>query len=407
MRIKEIVLKDGDEVRLGAVAFEFRDPGVARSASGTRRMGLRHTRLETLPVPFIDALVDAADRRVVVSLLEELAPDAGGTRVRLAREKVRSILGGEIAETMANKLEGKLNRQRGNVPRSLFSITHENLGDDVEGWLSWWDSAHDAFAAQVVPHQPYPRAKVLIVKGDEPRAIELNEAFVFTVGRDEKTNVPLNNQAVSRHHATLFRFHQRLAIRDEGSRFGTVVNGTPVKFAFLGHGDAIVLGKAELKFESEAPIVAPADGEPVPIDADAWLILEERRHPSIAIALGRFLETETAPAWIAEHASELFDDVKRAGEFARVVHWLYAVRAAHARELLGEILGSRPDASQSFRGRLTARAPELGPRRHARRLVRPLSGTATRPGSFVTPPLMVQAPCRVVVPRSRASRSSR
>ena len=58
------------------------------------------------------------------------------------------------------------------------------------------------------------------------------------------------------------------------------------------------------------------------------------------------------------------------------------------------------------RGRLASRpvAARPGARRLRRRAA---SGAAARPGSFVTPPLMVRAPCRVVVPRSRASRSPR
>jgi pSer/pThr/pTyr-binding forkhead associated (FHA) protein len=362
MRVKDVVLKDKDEVRVGSVVLDFRDEVASRTVT-TRKIDQKLTRLETWPVPIVEALVDFGDRRVVTALLEELAPDHVAKRIESTREKVRSILGGDVAELVCGKLETRLTRKAASVPTFLFTITHENLGEDTEAWLSWWDTGRSMFPPQIARQVPYPRAKVRIAKGEEPRAFSLDDAFQFALGRDEKSNVALTNPSVSRLHATILRFHTRLVIRDEGSRFGTVVNGSPVRMAFLGHGDRIVLGKVELVFESELPVVTLAAGEPEPIDPDAWLILEQSQHPSTAQALIRFLEPESHGAWIDIATARLVEDPKRAASVATKLRERYAQRAKVARELLPQWLGpcDAPDNPAAWLAQFRSKQDELPP----------------------------------------------
>jgi hypothetical protein len=108
---------------------------------------------------------------------------------------------------------------------------------------------------------------------------------------------------------------------------------------FLSAGDKIALGKAELAFEQEPAVHAAAAREPTPIDPDAWIVLEQLTHPSVAQALIRFLEAESRPGWIEAGATRLFDDPKRAQAVVERVKKRYAEHTKIARDVLPKWLG--------------------------------------------------------------------
>ena len=64
----------------------------------------------------------------------------------------------------------------------------------------------------------------------------------LTLGRDERSDVLLDDVSVSRHHALLLRVGDDLCIRDLGSVNGTYVNGARVSDAALADGDVLRVG---------------------------------------------------------------------------------------------------------------------------------------------------------------------
>jgi pSer/pThr/pTyr-binding forkhead associated (FHA) protein/predicted Ser/Thr protein kinase len=366
MRIKEVVLKDGDPIRFGKVQVVFKDGGMAAVFTApTKRIPADKGRAAVVVEPVLRALFEEADKRTVLSLIEAMAPDAIPLRVTAARQVLRTVVDGQTTETTTQTLEQRLRRARGTLAMRLFSLTHENLGDDVEAWLGWWDQARDRYPPQLALRQPRAPAKLTVVR-PAPATFELDErTSVFAVGRDEKCEVVLEDRSVSRHHATVLRLLSRLIIRDEGSRFGTLKNGQPVRLAFLSPGDPLVMGKVELVFETETPgATATRTGADVtPIDDDAYGVLEEVGHPSVASALVTVLEREAAlGAWAAQEAVQLFpQEPEKAKKLAVRLTKAIARRTTRARDLLPKLLGATAADPTGWRVLLEAKDEVLPP----------------------------------------------
>ncbi len=366
MRVKDVVIKDGDPLRLGKISLVFKDGGLgAVFSAATKKIKIDRLRAGALPEPVLRALVEEGDKRTVLSLLEQLAPDDITLRVTSARQILRNALDGDTAEAAASKLEARLRRARATIPMRLFSLTHENLGDDAEAWLAWWDNAQERYPGQLAPRQPRPRARVVVSGPAGERTIELQEKAVLSVGRDEKSEVLLDDRSVSRLHATIVRFHQRMVIRDEGSRFGTLRNGNRLRMAFLCPGDVLVMGKVELRFElEEADPSATTGGDDVHlVEEEAFTALEEMKHPAVAEALVRFLEEEASTnEWVVREARRLFDaDPERATKFATRVMRAYAKHVQRARDLLPGLLGGQAADPMGWRQLLVQRDDDLPP----------------------------------------------
>src|SRR5262245_48832355 len=69
------------------------------------------------------------------------------------------------------------------------------------------------------------------------------------IGTDESADVRLHDGAVSRFHCEIAALDGRAAVRDLGSRNGTVVDGTAVLHAYLRTGSVITVGRSQLRFE--------------------------------------------------------------------------------------------------------------------------------------------------------------
>jgi pSer/pThr/pTyr-binding forkhead associated (FHA) protein len=74
-----------------------------------------------------------------------------------------------------------------------------------------------------------------------------------TIGRDPQAEVPIDDQAASRHHARIERRGDDFVIVDLESRNGTLVNGEKVKEHTLADGDRIRIGGKEFTFWLTAP----------------------------------------------------------------------------------------------------------------------------------------------------------
>jgi serine/threonine protein kinase len=310
MRIRNVVLKNKDQLKLGKILFEFRDGGLATTLT-TRHHSSDRLQVRTLPRPFVQVLIEEADKRVVVALLEDLPQEGWDTRLSRTHSRLSDLYGRELADEVKTKVSKKHRRQRLRVPQYLFTITHENLSDDIEAWLAWWDHERSNFPPQIAPQHARVPALLHVRQGEpEPRNIPLpQEAKLLSVGRDDNSKVKLLSRSVSRLHATLLRFHTRWAIRDEGSRFGTLLNGEQVRIAFLRSGDVLNLGKVELVFGVDQPdpgATAANLGDVNELDPETFFAMLDKGHPGTASAMITFLLALRDPTWVAGEAEGLF-----------------------------------------------------------------------------------------------------
>ena len=65
----------------------------------------------------------------------------------------------------------------------------------------------------------------------------------FTIGRENSSDVFLDDVTVSRRHATVARDSGAWSLRDEGSLNGTYVNGRRCPESPLSYGDRVTVGK--------------------------------------------------------------------------------------------------------------------------------------------------------------------
>lgn len=78
---------------------------------------------------------------------------------------------------------------------------------------------------------------------DPPQLVALDSGPIL-IGRSGEAGLRLYDQTVSREHAILTRSDGELIIEDHESRFGTFVNGTPVRRVVLRPGDRVRFGSS-------------------------------------------------------------------------------------------------------------------------------------------------------------------
>ncbi|MDF1664554.1 MAG: FHA domain-containing serine/threonine-protein kinase [Planctomycetota bacterium] len=347
MRVREAILKDGDQVKLGKRALLFRDGGLRKVAS-TRvfESSPDQYRVTTIPEPFIEGLKFLNDKRIVLDMLRQLAPDFDALRVTSGHACVEKFFGKEAADTAIVQLNTRLARNRMMRMNQLFDITHENLGDNVEKWLMWWSENRHVYPFQLASHQRIPES-YLHITGGEPkqRNIRLPEATIMLVGRDENSQAVLKHASVSRHHATLLRLHDRLVIRDEGSRFGTQLNDKNVSIAFLKSEDKLTMGKVTMMIKERFAVsgVSIVAGHIALTDSELYFALEQAAHPCVARACARFLTLADEVLWFQSAAQRLFNnDSDGAQSFVVTMRNIYRTRAKHARNVLKKIFQIGP-----------------------------------------------------------------
>jgi predicted component of type VI protein secretion system len=83
----------------------------------------------------------------------------------------------------------------------------------------------------------------------------------FRIGRDPECQVQLDNDLVSRIHASIWIDRDHLLLRDERSRNGTQLNGralAPGEAQYLHHGDEVRVGETVFTVETDPPYPAPS-----------------------------------------------------------------------------------------------------------------------------------------------------
>ena len=85
-------------------------------------------------------------------------------------------------------------------------------------------------------------------------------AEAVTIGRDRSNAIHLSDLTVSRHHCHIEPAEQGFRIRDLESRYGTFLNGVPVRERDLEPGDRIAVGSTLFLFLLAADAAEPVDG---------------------------------------------------------------------------------------------------------------------------------------------------
>jgi pSer/pThr/pTyr-binding forkhead associated (FHA) protein len=80
-----------------------------------------------------------------------------------------------------------------------------------------------------------------------------------TIGRSPDNDLPVDNLAVSNHHARVYFEAGRLVVEDLDSLNGTFVNDLRVERATLHDGDSIWIGKHHIKVDATADTAIPLD----------------------------------------------------------------------------------------------------------------------------------------------------
>ncbi len=91
--------------------------------------------------------------------------------------------------------------------------------------------------------------ELVVITGDTAGSRFELEKEVTTAGRDEESDVLLDDVSVSRHHAIFTRTASgRVTLRDLNSLNGTYVNGARVEETAMHSADEVQIGKFKLVF---------------------------------------------------------------------------------------------------------------------------------------------------------------
>jgi two-component system, cell cycle response regulator len=103
---------------------------------------------------------------------------------------------------------------------------------------------------------PGPRAvsrrapSLVVVSGSLLGTIFRLEDALTSIGRDAVNTIAVNDAGVSRRHAVIERYDERVVVRDLGSKNGTYVNDDEVRERELSDGDLVYVGHGTYKFLS-------------------------------------------------------------------------------------------------------------------------------------------------------------
>ena len=392
-KVERARLTPGDAVRLGKVELSFVAPGLPtppappaptpspeeakpagrESGETTRASPLRllessrgwRLRAErAVSDAVFEALSARNDPRTAVALLERLAPG-------LMEERVASVLpwlqlDEEQTSRVRTRIEERSATARRKAEERLAAIAAAAPPEtsDVEGWLIWYDRMNGSLPAQLVPLRPRPGARLRAVEGEPAEIVRSVGAAMreAAIGRGENCQVRLEHRSVSRLHATVLRWNDRLVLRDEGSRFGSELNGSPIRIAFLDPGDVVTLGKVKLACEREP---APRQTQRGPlgaarVDPELFESLIELRHPSVATGLALILHEAARPERVEAEARR-FAPQNDAHGFLAAVMEAWRLRAEAARALLPVFLGAEAQETAGWRQLLAEKRAGLPP----------------------------------------------
>lgn len=107
--------------------------------------------------------------------------------------------------------------------------------------------------ASDVPNYVHATLSILLGEG-VGRVFELRSPLAI-IGRDDDAEIRLEDQGISRRHASISYHHEEREFRvnDLESANGTLLNGSRVSSYALRHGDKVLVGETLLVFEVARP----------------------------------------------------------------------------------------------------------------------------------------------------------
>ena len=141
------------------------------------------------------------------------------------------------------------------------------------------------------------RAKLIGLRGEyegQEKAVSPQETCLF--GRCETASISLTDSRVSRQHCRISVDGGFYMLEDMGSRNGTWINGKRITRAILFHGDRLILGEQEWRFELEADINEESSGTILQDSGPNGFATEirERMKPDSASSLLRLSEMDSS-----------------------------------------------------------------------------------------------------------------
>lgn len=134
-------------------------------------------------------------------------------------------------------------------------------------------------------HNTATQRATLLVKLHDKAAQELDlAADPVTIGRKPDNTLPIDDPAVSAHHARITKIHAVYFLEDLQSTNGTFVNDKRIDRHQLRDTDVITIGRHRIIFRDASAAVAP-DPSPTPAeDFDHTMVLTGRAGRSVVAA---------------------------------------------------------------------------------------------------------------------------
>jgi len=129
-----------------------------------------------------------------------------------------------------------------------FALPNVAISDKVEPAYERVTAIDMVSFNQVSPSAD--RACLVVIYGPElGKRAPLGQAN-FEIGRSSRSDLPIDQESISRHHARITFDGQSHVVEDLGSTNGTFVNDVSVKRQGLKDGDQVKLGRSILKYMS-------------------------------------------------------------------------------------------------------------------------------------------------------------
>jgi pSer/pThr/pTyr-binding forkhead associated (FHA) protein len=342
-RVREIVLRDRDVVRLGEGGAELRfragnlsgrtsarfaSDRLKQSSDEHQPLGDRDETPLVVPGLLAAALVDAGHQAALLCCFEALDPATALDAIAASRQRLERIgVSSDDAERIAERARVSSQERVWRIADGLFKSTHENLGRSVEAWLAWWFEARAQLVRQVRPPGPRATGQLSITMPDASvsvLSVVLDDRETWTLGRADDADVTIKERSVSRRHVHMARLITRYAFLDLGSRFGTTIDGSRHDVGLLAHGDVLGLGRTRALFEDALNDHEATEAGMVEIDPSTFQALVELRAPNTLRALIRLLDRDALREGLAAQAAGLPEPEEAS---AAVENFLSAQRA--------------------------------------------------------------------------------
>jgi uncharacterized protein YkwD len=134
--------------------------------------------------------------------------------------------------------------------------------------------SHQSATREISNDSGTAKARLISIGSSDPREYQLSKRTV-TIGSHRSNDLVIDDNTVSRRHATITHKTGGFELADLGSTNGTLVNGKRVRAPIaLGRGDEIKFGSARYAFvAADDPVVAQSSAERAPLRLSRMLMV--------------------------------------------------------------------------------------------------------------------------------------